>query len=866
MSHLSENFKPAHMSKMSRKSLREQRTMKIFENIVIPKGNILNSSKGSDDDLDKCPLVRIKKKRKVAVPVFTEKSKKTAPIEVQKEICIKTDLLGESNNGDYEKEVRNNTTPSSNIDGRVSAREELLEKKKSVVVDVIEESYVKANKDIENREQLVLDDSKNNKSYMSNFDFVQYGDDHELQTHDGRKTQNVIGCVEKRQSRNLEELNENWSFSKISSERASLGENRSTEISRVGVMPQCNEFLETETGSTIVVDEHDFNKFFELVMPQLLKNETNIYLNEVIKLSDKKNDVKERVQPPKLIGKRKDRFKSTGTVARLLNRKKGLVKTFDGGRNSSKCRNEVNRTNNLILRNSLEVCNLKSQVMRKMRKHSTVVNDKIFMYTRTSIKKSYFRNSDITKNSVMGKEQKNTIPLVGTKNTIIPPITRIVPTTIPDTLTHVKIKSRTDDGSNTETKKRQHQLINTNQTTSTEEQIIALPSDSIHEQPQSYVLLNLDDNLIQLIYDSPIFVDPNLTSRGDNNMVMPNEKGFAADGNSFSKAEACTTFSEMAYTDDSNKGRADDVPNVCKNRLEYADVNSTHCIAIKSNVLGRKCLITENRLEFETFLEIIRNGNRDPAIIFVNDEVDTLTRTHGQQILINTYADNRFLRTRNYDNFCNIENTECNENSILAGRQALAISKADVSQQVELLKYSSKMVKSQLRLKSTPHLMNVNKMVDTNKINTPTTAPLNVFNINDKIIEETKMSITDPLLSQTIAQEKFGSLISPNLQADPEISLAIEDPDILIPLDKNSPVYSLPNLDDLLPINQTNLNDLFSMPLLELEPEECLLNTVGLGCDERCLSTMPFNGSISMPSLGIEPRESLANMITVDEK
>jgi len=85
------------------------------------------------------------------------------------------------------------------------------------------------------------------------------------------------------------------------------------------------------------------------------------------------------------------------------------------------------------------------------------------------------------------------------------------------------------------------------------------------------------------------------------------------------------------------------------------------------------------------------------------------------------------------------------------------------------------------------------------------------------------ITITDPNISQTVAQQQVASLIASELTRNLDIPLAIPDQGVpLTSAELNSPsyVYSLPSLDESVDIHQKTFSGPISMPLLTEEPQD----------------------------------------------
>lgn len=252
---------------------------------------------------------------------------------------------------------------------------------------------------------------------------------------------------------------------------------------------------------------------------------------------------------------------------------------------------------------------------------------------------------------------------------------------------------------------------------------------------------------------------------------------------------------------------------------------------------GQQLIVTGDPIAAQKFLESLTEGNTDLANILASAEGSSiLIHADGQQILINTDSDNQMLLSVNTDNLNMAESTEGGGNPIFATQPtknqdilAAALADTDVFQQEQ----NGQKV-SQLSPNSALYPMNVGNVLETSlTLNSPIMTPLEVPSTNSKKISDESdilnqvpknvdlpITITDPNISQTVAQQQVASMMVNELQTNLELSLPISDAAITVTSSEmNSPnfVYSLPSLDGA-DINQKPFNS--SMPLLTEDTDE----------------------------------------------
>ncbi|RZC39734.1 titin-like, partial [Asbolus verrucosus] len=368
-----------------------------------------------------------------------------------------------------------------------------------------------------------------------------------------------------------------------------------------------------------------------------------------------------------------------------------------------------------------------------------------------------------------------------------------------------------------------------NQTTITEGQILALPSETIDGQPQSYMLVTLDEsgNLTPLNNEALLSLDPNLGLGGDlGNTVLQIDQ---------------SALKEEAPQPEAAKAEPEPEPVPVKE--EEAEKPAQEQIEPMQNVNcsgepGQQLIVTGDPIAAQKFLESLAEGSTDLANILASAEgSNILIHADGQQILINTDSDNQMLLSVNTD-LSMAESTEGGGNPIFATQPsknqdilAAALADTDVFQQEQ--NGSQTKLQSQLSPNSALYPMNVGNVLETSlTLNSPIMTPLEVPSTK-KISDESDIltqvpknvdlpiTITDPNITQTVSQQQVASLMANELQTNLELSLPISESAITVTSSEmNSPsfVYSLPSLDGAVDITQKPFNS--SMPLLTEDGEE----------------------------------------------
>lgn len=401
-----------------------------------------------------------------------------------------------------------------------------------------------------------------------------------------------------------------------------------------------------------------------------------------------------------------------------------------------------------------------------------------------------------------------------------------------------------------------------NQTTITEGQILALPSETVDGQPQSYMLVTLDEsgNLTPLNSEALMSLDPNLGLGGDlSNMVLQFDQSALTDQPQTAVIKPPEVVKPpKAVEVEPTPPPPAPVPEptvtteISETIAEQKVVPATDIIQpatpSSNGDPGQQLIVTGDPIATQKFLESLTEGTTDLANILANAEGNSiLIQADGQQILINTNTDNQMLLSMNNDNVNVTENTEGGGNPIFATQPsknqdilAAALADTDVFQQEHPSSTQGK-ISSQLSPNNTLYPMNVGNVLETSlTLSSPIMTPLEVPSTNNKKIPDDEadiltqvpknvdlpITITDPNISQTVANQQVSQMICNDLQTNLELALPISETTIsAVSTEMNSPsyVYSLPTLDDSVEMTQKPFNG--SMPLLNEDVEETMNKT-----------------------------------------
>lgn len=414
----------------------------------------------------------------------------------------------------------------------------------------------------------------------------------------------------------------------------------------------------------------------------------------------------------------------------------------------------------------------------------------------------------------------------------IPPLAPISPKKL-------EIVSTSDKDKTIENKERQPtQLViedaQGHQTPINEGQILALPSETIDGQPQSYVLVTVDEagNLTPLNNEAILSLDQNLNLGGGlTNAVLQIDQSALKEG------VFETTSNEVPLEKEESVVIPSPPPPPPPEPIKEPEPippPPPPPPPPPTESTGQQLIVTGDPIAAQKFLESLTEGNTDLANILANTEGSILIHADGQQILINTDSDNQMLLSMNTDNLNMSETSEGGGNPIFATQPlhknqdilAAALADTDVFQQEQ---NGGTKLQSQLSPSGSLYPMNVPNVLETSlTLNSPIMTPLEVPSTNTKKISDESdilgqivpknvdlpITITDPNISQTVSQQQIANELHNNL----ELSLPISESTITVAateMNSSSFVYSLPNLDGGVDINQKPFNS--SMPILTEE-------------------------------------------------
>ncbi|XP_030755685.1 titin-like isoform X2 [Sitophilus oryzae] len=434
-----------------------------------------------------------------------------------------------------------------------------------------------------------------------------------------------------------------------------------------------------------------------------------------------------------------------------------------------------------------------------------------------------------------------------------------------------------------------------NQTTITEGQILALPSETVDGQPQSYMLVTLDEtgNLTPLNNEALMSLDPSLGLGGDiNNVVLQVDQG---QGIVAAVKPAAPTVEASASSVEKPK-KAEDKPKVEPKKtavqesvtkvaepvleqvakLPEASLTGAVSEAVQPSpeaaLGGQQLIVTGDPVATQKFLESLSDGTTDLANILASAEGGSvIIQADGQQILIKTNAG---AEAQALLGLPETDNPEGAGNPVFATHKpnqdilAAALADTDVFQQPQSPVRTSP-IKSQLSPGgggvSTPLYppMHVGNVLETSlTLGSPIMTPLEVPSTNSKKIDDESeilnqvvpknvdlpITITDPNISQTVAhqQQNAAGLI--------ELALPIPE-NVVGANDINSPTsygYVLPSLDEAVGMVATSQKAFgSSMPLLTEDlvtegesngsiEKEPLLIEKALDSDQNTFDSLPL--------------------------
>ncbi|KAF5286651.1 hypothetical protein FQR65_LT12482 [Abscondita terminalis] len=399
-----------------------------------------------------------------------------------------------------------------------------------------------------------------------------------------------------------------------------------------------------------------------------------------------------------------------------------------------------------------------------------------------------------------------------------------------------------------------------NQTTIMEGQILALPSgDTIDGQPQSYMLVTLDEsgNLTPLNNEALLSLDPNLSLGGDlSNMVLQLDDGSnkkTIDPNPSTKSQNLDIIKEesLQVVKQESSVEASKLDTEALNAVEQQNVQTVTCSL--GNDPNQQLIITGDPISTQKFIESLTEGNPDLANLLASAEGNILIQTDEQQILINTDSDNQVLLPLNSGV---IETSESESNPIFATQPlknqdilAAALADTDVFQQEQTVSpVHSKMAQAQLSPNSGLYQTGVGNVLETTlSLSSPIMTPLEVPSTNNKKIPDEEMdilttevpknvdlpiTITDPNISQTVAQQQVVSLMASDLSTNLDLPLTIAESSIapLTSAEMHSPSFGYPlsTLEEsVVSVDvQKSFSGPISMPLLTEDPQETITDNI----------------------------------------
>lgn len=475
------------------------------------------------------------------------------------------------------------------------------------------------------------------------------------------------------------------------------------------------------------------------------------------------------------------------------------------------------------------------------------VAEQIEAINRAAGTKTNYKQVALKRASYPGKKPESKVSVnkqvflntsASTKTTTIPPLAPISPTKkmettkilkpTPSVVREAEKQETIQAKQETDTKRTPHQLVIQdalgNQTTITEGQILALPSETVDGQPQSYMLVTLDEtgNLTPLNNEALMSLDPNLG--GDlSNMVLQIDQNETTT----SVTPTTTIVSPAPAPEPIEKIKVEPTPPppvVEPTPTTSADQNSSiPGLSINNGDTNQQLIITGDPASTQKFLESLTEGNADLANLLANAEGNILIQADGQQILINNDSENQMLLALNPDSLGG-DNSAIFANQTPKNQDILAAALADTDVfQQEQQSLVPKVTQSQLSPGSGLYPMNVNNVLETSTMNSPIMSPLEIPSTNSKKIEadilsqvpknvDLPITITDPNISQTVSQQQVALMASSDL----ELPLAIQDVVAVTSAGLNSPSfgYSLPSLDE------KPFTGSISMPLLTEDPED----------------------------------------------
>ncbi|XP_050303439.1 titin-like [Anthonomus grandis grandis] len=384
-----------------------------------------------------------------------------------------------------------------------------------------------------------------------------------------------------------------------------------------------------------------------------------------------------------------------------------------------------------------------------------------------------------------------------------------------------------------------------NLTTVTVGQILAIPSETVDGQPQSYVLVTVDEsgNLTALNNDALSQPDPSLGVGGDvNNVVLQVDQGQGTVV-TIKPAESAVAQSppteETKKTEERLRSEVPIKPDALKEAVPTEEPLLSEMPFVEQQVVigegiipgdsgGQQLLLSGDPVATQKFLESLSDGSTDLANILANAEGGSvMIQADGQNILIRTTPAAQ-------PGMAIPESSEGGGNPIFATHKpnqdilAAALANTDVfphSDSSLVSQGKASLPTSQLSPGGAGALypMHVGNVLETSlTLSSPIMTPLEVPSTNSKKIDDEAdilnqvpknvdlpITITDPNISQTVAHQSAGLM---------ELNLPISETGPTVEMNSPSYSYSLPTLDDSVGISQKHFGS--SMPLLTEDLED----------------------------------------------
>ncbi|KAL1490288.1 hypothetical protein ABEB36_013006 [Hypothenemus hampei] len=298
-----------------------------------------------------------------------------------------------------------------------------------------------------------------------------------------------------------------------------------------------------------------------------------------------------------------------------------------------------------------------------------------------------------------------------------------------------------------------------NLTTVTVGQILAIPSETVDGQPQSYMLVTVDEtgNLTPLNNDALMSLDPSLGAGGDvNNMVLQMDQGQGT-------LSAAVKAPPVPVTTPVVEKKVESPVKMTSKREQQMVIGEE--TSTGGDGTGQQLIVTGDPIATQKFLESLSDGSTDLASILASAEGGSvILQTEGQQILIRTNPSGQHMVTEDAATTDLMYGAHKPNQDILAA----ALANTDVFQATE--QATVKGLSPQLSPSSGTGIfpMQVGNVLETSlTLTSPIMTPLEVPSTNSKKIDDEAdilsqvpknvdlpITITDPNISQTVANNQ----------------------------------------------------------------------------------------------------------------